>query len=85
MQQVSELKSAERDPARVRKRFRQQLETVVPFGERRTCTVEEAIRAVPISRSKLYQLIREGVVQKLKIGTMTRILIASLPGHGETA
>jgi hypothetical protein len=66
---------------RVRKRFRQS-ERVVPFAERTTCTVEEAIRAVPISRSKLYDLIRRGVVEKIKIGTMTRIVIASLPGHG---
>jgi hypothetical protein len=78
MQQATDLSSAE---GRVRKRFRQS-ETVVPFAERTTCTVEEAIRAVPISRSKLYDLIRKGIVEKIKIGAMSRIVIRSLPGHG---
>jgi hypothetical protein len=79
MQQATELIDA--PPARLRKRFRQS-ETVVPFAERTTCTVTEAIRAVPISRTKLYELIRKGVVKKIKIGAMTRIIIRSLPGFG---
>jgi hypothetical protein len=78
MQHATDLSSTE---GRVRKRFRQS-ETVVPFAERTTCTVEEAIRAVPISRSKLYDLIRKGIVEKIKIGAMSRIVIRSLPGHG---
>ena len=79
MQQSTEL--ADPPATRVRKRFRQSA-TLVPFAERTTCTVEEAIRAVPISRSKLYDLIRKGIVEKIKIGAMSRIVIRSLPGHG---
>jgi hypothetical protein len=79
--QTTALTSAAGEAPRHRKPFRQS-ETIVAFGERRTCTVEEAIRAVPISRSKLYDLIRKGVVEKIKIGAMSRIVIRSLPGHG---
>jgi hypothetical protein len=81
MQHATELSSAAGEAPRHRNRFRQS-ETVVPFAERTTCTVEEAIRAVPISRSKLYDLIRKGIVQRIKIGAMSRIVIRSLPGHG---
>jgi hypothetical protein len=81
MQQMTAPSSTMGEAARSRKRFRQS-ETVIPFAERTTCTVEEAIRAVPISRSKLYDLIRKGLVEKIKIGAMSRIVIRSLPGHG---
>jgi hypothetical protein len=81
MQQMAATSRTDGEATRVRKRFRQS-ETVVPFAQRTTCTVEEAIRAVPISRSKLYDLIRKGVVKKIKIGAMTRIIIRSLPGFG---
>ncbi len=54
----------------------------IPFRERRTCTVAEAIAAVPMGRTKCYELIKRGEVKVIKVGSATRVIIETLPGYG---
>jgi len=42
-------------------------------------TPEEAANALGIGRSKVYQLMRDGKVRSLRIGTCRRIPAAALP------
>jgi len=42
-------------------------------------TPEEAANALGIGRSKIYQLLRDGKVRSLRIGTCRRIPAAALP------
>lgn len=42
--------------------------------------VPEACRLLSVGRSKLYELIASGDIQTVKIGTGTRIVMASLRG-----
>jgi hypothetical protein len=53
---------------------------IIPFDQRKTCSVTEACAAVPCGRTHLYKLIRAGLVQAEKFGGKTVIVIASLPG-----
>lgn len=39
-------------------------------------TIPDACAALKLSRSKLYNLIREGKLRAVKVGTATRILVA---------
>jgi hypothetical protein len=49
-----------------------------PFSERISCTVPVACEATGLGRSKLYQLIGAGRIEKKKIDGRTLITIASL-------
>lgn len=48
------------------------------FGERLTCSVAEASKAVGLSRSKLYELMGEGAVQFVTIGRRRLVSVSSL-------
>jgi hypothetical protein len=50
----------------------------IPFRERVTCTVPEALRATGLGRTKLYELIGQETVQTLKIGRRRLIIVDSL-------
>jgi excisionase family DNA binding protein len=49
-----------------------------PEPERITVRIKEACRITGIGRSKLYELIAEGEIDIVKIGTMTLIPVDSL-------
>jgi excisionase family DNA binding protein len=46
--------------------------------EKLTCTVKEACGALSLGRSKLYELIKAGEIDTVKIGTRTLVKVASL-------
>ena len=48
------------------------------FGERLTCSVAEASKAVGLSRSKLYELMSGGEVQSVTIGRRRLVSVSSL-------
>ena len=50
----------------------------VAFGERLTCSVDEACKAVGLSRSKIYELISGGEVQSVTIGRRRLVNVSSL-------
>jgi len=50
----------------------------VPFSERLTVPINEALRATGIGRTKLYQLISEGKIEVVKIGTRSLVTTRSL-------
>jgi hypothetical protein len=52
--------------------------TTIPFKERITCTVPEAVTASGIGRTSLYQAIREGRLQSLTYRKRRLILVRSL-------
>jgi excisionase family DNA binding protein len=52
--------------------------TDIPFKERVTCTVPEALRVTGIGRTKLYELIGRESLRTLKIGRRRLIVIESL-------
>ncbi|MGK2910486.1 MAG: helix-turn-helix domain-containing protein [Sphingobium sp.] len=49
-----------------------------PRPERLTVRIKEACRMTGIGRSKLYELIAEGEIDIVKVGTMTLIRVDSL-------
>ena len=51
---------------------------LAPQIEPLTVRIPEALRLTGIGRSKLYQLIKSGDVQTVKIGTATLVVMASL-------
>ena len=53
-------------------------EPPMAFGERLTCSVAEASKAVGLSRSKLYELISGGEVQSVTIGRRRLVSVSSL-------
>jgi len=55
-----------------------QAEPPIVFGERLTCSVAEACKAVGLSRSKIYELISEGAVQTAKVGRRRLVSVPSL-------
>jgi hypothetical protein len=57
-----------------------EFEPVIPFAQRRTCSVPEALAAIPASRSLFYKLVRAGRIKTIKLGASTRVLIETLPG-----
>jgi hypothetical protein len=57
----------------------------VPIFERRTCSVAEACRLIPVGKTRLYALMARGVVESIKIGKSRRVVIASLPGFASRA
>lgn len=50
----------------------------VPFAEKISCSVDEAMSATGLSRSKLYQHIRGGSLETRRIGKRRLVLIESL-------
>jgi excisionase family DNA binding protein len=53
-------------------------EPPMAFGERLTCSVAEASKAVGLSRSKLYELMSGGEVQSVTIGRRRLVSVSSL-------
>lgn len=51
---------------------------VVPFGERLSCTVDEACLATGLGRTKLYELIRSGQLITTTIGRRRLVMVRSL-------
>lgn len=43
-----------------------------------TCTVNEACASLSLGRSKFYELVRDGQIDTIKIGTRTLVKVASL-------
>ena len=60
--------------------------TEIPFRERLTCTVPEALRATGLGRTKLYELIGQESLRTFKVGRRRLIVVQSLlsliPNHG---
>ncbi len=50
----------------------------VPFYERITCTVPQALQATGLGRTKFYELVNRGVVEITKIDGRTLAIVASL-------
>lgn len=50
----------------------------VPFRERPTCSIAEACAAAGIGRTKLYELLDEGVVSAIKVGRRRLVRVSSL-------
>jgi Helix-turn-helix domain len=50
----------------------------IPFCERPTCSINDACRAVGFGRTKLYDLIDEGLVDTVKIGRRRFVRVPSL-------
>ncbi|HEX4105800.1 MAG TPA: helix-turn-helix domain-containing protein [Rhizomicrobium sp.] len=50
----------------------------IPFPERVTCTVPEALRVTGLGRTKLYELIGQGSLRTFKIGRRRLIVVESL-------
>jgi hypothetical protein len=59
----------------------------IPFYERISCTIEEAVQGTGIGRSKLYEEIKRGTVDTVTVGRRRLVLVGSLkelltPGAG---
>ena len=50
----------------------------IAFVERLTCSVDEACKAIGLSRSKVYELISSGDVQSVTIGRRRLVSVSSL-------
>ena len=50
----------------------------IHFADRPTCLIAEACQAIGFGRTKLYELMDEGLVQTVKIGRRRLIRISSL-------
>ena len=50
----------------------------IPFLQRPTCTIDEACRAAGLGRTKLYELIRCGVLETSTVGRRRLVLVPSL-------
>ena len=57
----------------------------IPISERKTCSVREACAAIPCGRTHLYKMIRAGLIQAVKFGHRTLVIVSSLPGVKEVA
>ncbi|MGO8866167.1 MAG: helix-turn-helix domain-containing protein [Alphaproteobacteria bacterium] len=52
--------------------------TAIPFAQRLSCTIAEACEATGLGRTKLYELIGEGLVSTTTIGRRRLVLVRSL-------
>ena len=52
--------------------------TAIPFAQRPACTVAEACEATSLGRTKLYELIGEGLLDTTTIGRRRLVLVRSL-------
>jgi len=50
----------------------------IPFGQRLTCTIDEACQATGLGRTKLYELIGAGYLKTTTIGRRRLVLVRSL-------
>lgn len=50
----------------------------IPFHQKITCTIPEAVDASGLGRTKLYELIDDGRVESLKVDNRRLIRVASL-------
>lgn len=50
----------------------------IPFPERIACTVEDAVEATSLSRSRLYELIAAGTIRTVNVGRRRLVLVRSL-------
>jgi excisionase family DNA binding protein len=50
----------------------------IPFGERASCTVAQAIEATGIGRTKIYEAIADGRLKSTKFDKRRLIVVASL-------
>lgn len=50
----------------------------VPFRERLLCSVNEALAAVSLGRTKFYELVGNGTIQTRKVGKKTLVVVDSL-------
>jgi excisionase family DNA binding protein len=50
----------------------------IPFGERPTCSVDEATKACGLSRSMIYNKMKSGEIEWTKIGARRLIKVSSL-------
>ena len=57
---------------------RQRVPTHIPFGERPTCSVEEAAEVSSLGRSLLYIKMKSGEIEWVKIGKRRLIKVPSL-------
>ena len=60
----------------------------IPFAERPTCSVDDAVQASGLSRSSLYEAMRAGELDFVKIGHRRLVIVPSLLkmlGTGATA
>jgi hypothetical protein len=57
---------------------RRESELRIPFAERLSCTVDDAVIATGKSRSEIYKRIKSGQLEYRKHGARTLILVASL-------
>ena len=54
------------------------MSTAIPFAQRLACTVAEACEATGLGRTKLYELIGEGLLDTTTIGRRRLVLVRSL-------
>ena len=52
--------------------------TAIPFAQRLACTIAEACEATGLGRTKLYELIGEGLLDTTRIGRRRLVLVRSL-------
>jgi excisionase family DNA binding protein len=50
----------------------------IPFAERLTCTIAEACEVTGLGRTKLYELIGEGLLATTTVGRRRLVLVQSL-------
>ena len=66
-----------RHPERAQKRLRGKRQSI-PFADRVTCSVRDAVEATSISRSRLYELMAQGRIEFRLQGRHRVIVVASL-------
>ena len=57
----------------------------IPLSQRRTVSIEEACRLVPVGKTRLYAWIKKGRVRSIKVGKSRRIVLETLPGFSSEA
>ena len=50
----------------------------IPFGERLTCSVDDAVKVSGLGRSMIYNKMKSGEIEWMKIGTRRLIKVTSL-------
>ena len=50
----------------------------IPFGERLTCSVDDAVKVSGLGRSMIYNKMKSGDIEWMKIGTRRLIKVTSL-------
>jgi excisionase family DNA binding protein len=50
----------------------------IPFAERPVCSIADAAEATGLSRSKLYDLMKNGLIEWTKVGSRRLVVVPSL-------